>query len=446
MSTPERLATRTLALYGLPALGSMASLWLVQLYFLKYATDVLHVAPLVVGVLFAAGRVWDAIADPLAGTWSDRTRSALGRRRPWLLAAAAPALLAPVALWQPPEGRALVPWLAAALTLFYAGQAMFQIPHAALGPELAREGDARARLYASRGVFEGLGIAVAVAALYALENAGDPRAAARTVVPALGALAAVGLVTAGAGLRERPGGSAASAGSLVRGLLDVWRNPPAFRLLLVSILVDLGLGSLAAALPYASEYVLRTPGASATYMASYLGPMLLSLPLWVVAGRRIGRLRAWMLGNAACALGFVSLFALGEGDQAWLCALAGWIGVASGAGRVLAPTIQADVAEAEAVRSGASCEGLHFAVWTFGAKVGAALSLAVTGVLLHLGGFEPGAPIGSGGEQAIRIACAGLPAAALAASLALLAGFGSHARAAASRGTAGQAVAVLARE
>jgi Na+/melibiose symporter-like transporter len=59
-------------------------------------------------------------------------------------------------------------------------------------------------------------------------------------------------------------------------------------------------------------------------------------------------------------------------------------------------------------------------VWTFGAKVGAALSLAVTGALLHLGGFAPGEPIARSGELAIRIACSLLPAAALLGSLALL--------------------------
>jgi Na+/melibiose symporter-like transporter len=422
MRAPERLPTRTLLLYGLPALGAGTALFLVQIYFLKYATDVLHIAPLVVGGLFAAGRVWDAVADPIVGAWSDRTRSRLGRRRPWLLAAAVPTLLASLALWQPPAGPGQVPWLAAALVLFYAGQAMFQIPHAALATEITTEGHGRARLYASRAVFESLGIALAVAALAVLENAPDPRAAASQIVPWLGALAAVGLVAAGSGLREAS--SQPSSAPLGRGLLEAWRSAAPRRLLLVSVLVDLGLGSLAAALPYASEYVLRTPGASATYMASYLGPMLLSLPLWVVGGRRIGPLRGWLLGNAAAALGFAAVFALGEGDRAGLCLLAAWIGVASGAGRVLGPTVQAGVAEAEAHRTGARREGLHFAVWTFGAKVGAALSLAVAGTLLHLGGFAPGEPIDRSGQLAIRIACSLLPAAALLGSLALLSGVG----------------------
>ena len=40
---------------------------LMSLYFLKFATDVLHVAPAAMGLLLGAGRLWDAFSDPLAG-------------------------------------------------------------------------------------------------------------------------------------------------------------------------------------------------------------------------------------------------------------------------------------------------------------------------------------------------------------------------------------------
>jgi GPH family glycoside/pentoside/hexuronide:cation symporter len=393
----------------------------VQLYFLKYATDVLLVAPLAVGAVFAAGRLWDAIADPMAGAWSDRTRSRWGRRRPWLLAAAAPMALAFAALWNPAAGATPVPWLAAALILFFTAQSLFHVPHVALAVELAEEGHARARLYATRALFEGAGIATAVLALHVLENSGDVRASARWIAPALGALAATGLGAAALGLRERPPATP-TATPLARAVTEVWRHPPARRLLGVAVLMDLGLGSLASALPYASEYLLRTPGATASYIASFLVPMMLSLPFWVRASRRIGRRRSWLLGNALCAVGFAAVLGVGEGDALLLHALSAWIGVSHGAARALGPSVQADVTEWDAQRSGSRREGLHFAVWNLGSKVGAAASLALTGWLLQLAGFEPGVPLGAAGERAIRVACALLPALALAASAWLLAG------------------------
>jgi len=51
------------------------------LRFMNFATDVLLIAPAVMGVIFMVSRIWDAVSDPLAGTLSDRTRSRFGRRR-----------------------------------------------------------------------------------------------------------------------------------------------------------------------------------------------------------------------------------------------------------------------------------------------------------------------------------------------------------------------------
>jgi len=59
-------------------------------YLMKYATDVLLIAPATMGILVAAARLWDGVTDPLVGYLSDRTRSRIGRRRVWLYGSALP--------------------------------------------------------------------------------------------------------------------------------------------------------------------------------------------------------------------------------------------------------------------------------------------------------------------------------------------------------------------
>ena len=44
---------------------------------------VLQVDPLYVSAIVLAGRVWDAITDPIIGNLSLRTKTRLGRLRPW---------------------------------------------------------------------------------------------------------------------------------------------------------------------------------------------------------------------------------------------------------------------------------------------------------------------------------------------------------------------------
>ena len=100
---PEHVNGRRLLAYGLPVAGFSFYLMFVQIYFLKFATDVLLLAPAAIGALFGFGRIWDAVSDPLAGTWSDRTRTRLGRRRPWMILGLPMLGFSFAMIWRPPD-------------------------------------------------------------------------------------------------------------------------------------------------------------------------------------------------------------------------------------------------------------------------------------------------------------------------------------------------------
>ena len=42
---------------------------LMSLYVMKFSTDVLLIAPAVMGVIFSISRIWDAVSDPIAGVF-----------------------------------------------------------------------------------------------------------------------------------------------------------------------------------------------------------------------------------------------------------------------------------------------------------------------------------------------------------------------------------------
>ena len=88
----ERVPTSRILTYSAPLLAIFTSNALVGLYLLKFSTDVLLLAPALVGTILLLARVWDAASDPLAGYLSARTRSRWGRRRPWFAASALPGL------------------------------------------------------------------------------------------------------------------------------------------------------------------------------------------------------------------------------------------------------------------------------------------------------------------------------------------------------------------
>ena len=120
--------------------------------FLFY-TDVVGLGPLWVSAALALALVWDAFAGVLMGRLSDRTRSAFGRRRPYVLAGAVPVALSFAALLAPPEGlgeHALAAWLTISLLVLFTARTMVQVPVLSLLPELGKRASDRTELAARR--------------------------------------------------------------------------------------------------------------------------------------------------------------------------------------------------------------------------------------------------------------------------------------------------------
>jgi glucuronide carrier protein len=90
---------------------SMASMFL-----LLYYTDVAGIPAAAAGTLFLIVRVWDGVADLVAGRLVDRTSSRWGKFRPWLLFGSLPLLLLSVATFSVPDGSLTAKLIYAYLT------------------------------------------------------------------------------------------------------------------------------------------------------------------------------------------------------------------------------------------------------------------------------------------------------------------------------------------
>ena len=103
---------------------------ILSLYVMKFSTDVLLIAPAVMGAIFSLSRIWDAISDPLAGYLSDRTTFRLGRRRTWILASCIPISIGFYAVFAPPfsmQGSDLTLWMTIAIIGFlFSDDALFR--------------------------------------------------------------------------------------------------------------------------------------------------------------------------------------------------------------------------------------------------------------------------------------------------------------------------------
>ena len=170
----DKLSWGVISAYGAPTIGVGYMYLLINLYIMKFSTDVLLIAPAVMGTIFGVSRVWDAISDPLVGYLSDKTRHALGRRRIWLLASIVPIGLTFVMVFSPPGGITgswLVVWMAVGVIGFYSAMTIFIVPHMSLGAELTLNYHERSRLYGLRHATYTIGSIIALVSMQLLITA-----------------------------------------------------------------------------------------------------------------------------------------------------------------------------------------------------------------------------------------------------------------------------------
>lgn len=387
------------------------------IYMGKFYADVVLLPLGALALVVALARAFDAVTDPLMGWLSDRTRTRLGRRRPWMALGAPLCGMAFFALFAPPAALGTTgsaAWFGVAFLLFFLFHTLFTIPYNALGPELSLHYHERSSLFGWRESFALVGtISAALAPALLGAWLGDSRATYAAIGLFYGAaLCGLGLL-ATVRLRERPEFSIRTSNPLVPGVRRALRNRP-FRILLTSYVV----GSVTAAipgtlLPFFISYVVRperellwtTAGITGHFVAA-----LLSIPLWVRLSQRTGKRPAWLSAYVLSALALGSAFGIGQGDLAYGMVVFAAAGVAFGGQLFLTPSIQADVIDYDELLTGKRREAQYGALWALFPKLvaipGAAIPFAILGSL----GYQPNVEQAPQVVLAIRVLLALVPA------------------------------------
>lgn len=147
-----------------------------SLLLLIYYNQVIGVPAALVGSAVLAALVLDAFVDPLIGHLSDHLETRWGRRHPFLYASAIPAGLFFLLLWNPPsvEGGAMFFWIFGIAFLVRATMSCFEVPMAALGPELTSDYHERTRIFGLRFLFGWAGGALMLLFTFAVLFAPTP--------------------------------------------------------------------------------------------------------------------------------------------------------------------------------------------------------------------------------------------------------------------------------
>jgi GPH family glycoside/pentoside/hexuronide:cation symporter len=399
---------------------------LIQVYLLNFGTDVLAVAPALMGTLLAISRVWDAVSDPMMGALSDGTRSRFGRRRPWMFISAPLYALSFLLLWSSPDsmsGERLYAWMLVMLLLCTTGFTGWMIPHLALGVELSGDHHARNWIFGALSFSWGMGILAAFMFMQYISTADDPRdAGARLgLILVLPTLLVLWVPPVFLRERSRPAGTRPFAP--FRAMVDIYRNRRARRLMSVWGLVQVAFALTGITAPYFMIYILERPDLIGFVPFAFFLPASFTMPFWVRMARRFGKRNTWLAAMSLSAVGFGAVAFVGPNEVAFDMAMLVIAGLGSGCATVLGPSILADVTDADELVTGERREGAYAAAWMFIIKAANALAAVLVGVSLQLSGFVAGTALTPTADGIMRIIAAGLPAACIIAAALVFRGF-----------------------
>ncbi len=159
------LPLRTRFAFGVGAVGELVYLGMFNTFMGIFYNQALGLSNALIGTAILVALVGDAISDPTVGIVSDRWRSRLGRRHPFLFTAPLPLAVALWCIFNPPESLlqkddtgllanelALFGWLVFWTTLSRFCLTLYTIPHLALGGEIVRDQHERSQLFSMNAI------------------------------------------------------------------------------------------------------------------------------------------------------------------------------------------------------------------------------------------------------------------------------------------------------
>ncbi|TMR21561.1 MFS transporter [Nonomuraea turkmeniaca] len=373
------------------------------LLLLYYMTNFLAVPAWLAGIVVTAPKVWDLVVNPLVGRWSDRTVSRWGPRRPWLLAGACtlPIAFFLVFAGPPLTGVPAAAYVAVCFLATATAYALFEVPYKAMPGEMTHDYHERTSLLQWRMVFIAAATAVSgvlAPAIATSEGEDGTLGSYRLMAATIAVIMLAAMLGSFFGTARAPmtGAPEADHGGWREQFAAIKGNPAFLWLTVLSCTQMLAVSMMLAAAPYFATYTIGSPQATQTLFAALVGPMLLTMPLWVRLSRRFGKRGAMITGTLLFAGGTTAAMATPLFGALWAHVTIALVGVGYAGLQLLQFSMLADVIAADAARTGKRRAGVLTGLWTAIESGVSSFGALIFGVILTIGGFiesQPSKPV-----------------------------------------------------
>jgi GPH family glycoside/pentoside/hexuronide:cation symporter len=368
--------------------------------------EVAEIPPFSAALVLFTAQLADAVLDPVIGRLSDKTRSRIGRRRPWLILCSIPGAIVYILLWQVPGvpgNEYLLYYYIAVTILVTAAHTAVAVPYAALTTELSDDYDERTSLTMWRVGFGVLGGTIAVALQSFLVEAlvfeeVDYREGYAIASLVLGAFIGLSPMVSGLfvhethGLRMAARDASADASGAGLGFFRALRHTFSQRafavLAAIYTLSWLAIANVQNTLFLWVKYVLHRESHFALAIVVVQIVAALSLVLWNLLSMRVGKSRAFAMSCAALSVILLLLYWLDESTPLWaLYSLTALAGLGLGGAMLLPMAMLPDCVDLDELSSGVRREGDFYGLFVMLQKIGLGVTLAAQSIALGGAGY-----------------------------------------------------------
>jgi GPH family glycoside/pentoside/hexuronide:cation symporter len=399
--------------------GQNMVLTFVTTFLLMYLTQYAGISRqglIAVTAIMAAGKVFDAVNDPLMGTIVDKTHTRWGKLRPYILISALPvAFFSAILFCLPNSSETAKLWFfGISFVLWDVAYTMCDVPFWGLIGAAFGDKQERAKVISNVRAFGAIALGIATLGApwlakllsFGSETTGTGWSLAAIIVSILGMSM---FLLAFFNTREKRRSAAEQQAGLKELFSTFFSNKPLFLVLLGSILgfgrsiIQAG-GAVFAVIAYRDEGYFTLIGGSVIAgmaLSSFLAPLLL---------RHIKDKALMISSTLFAAAAYTVMYFVGYDDLYIMMGMIFLTGLTLGVFSVVQTTMIADAVDSMERRTGIRSDGIAFSSLTFVSKLMGSLAVLVFGAVLAAVGYEKTAVITNSMKNWIYVSITLVPA------------------------------------
>ena len=372
---------------------------LIMVLAFRHLTDNMGIAAATAGLLFFIVKIYDGFSDPLIGAFSDRTRSKMGRRLPYLLFGSVFMPVAVVLFFASPFTESsvlLLPFLALVMMLHATTYTAMTIPGIAMVAEVTDDTHERSTLMSFRvigntaGMLAGSSIPAWLLVHWGSDSAGHLKVAYLVAAIVLvSGLLSVWFLRSAAEKEVFVPQPRLAMNKIWQQLRYAWNNLPYRTLAIAHIFVLIGTATTGVSNAHFTRYILQaSDGWLGTYYLIATIGVVASIPLWLRVAKKTGKKSCYLTAMALFGVCHLSWWFVDSSTAYfWLVFRALVTGVGSAGLILFAYSMLSDAIRYDGIRTGLRQEGSYAGLTSLLDKVSAAGGIWGLGILMSAAGY-----------------------------------------------------------